>query len=105
MTDSQTRPTKSVITCDLEGRIETFSAGAEHIFGWRADEVIGKRRVSLFSPGMVVLEHVPHWLKMARTHGEFSTTTAFLRKDGTPFAAEVRITPTYVKVDGQKQHA
>lgn len=86
---------KSVITCDLEGRIETFNAGAEQIFGYRADEVIGKKRVSLFSPGLTVLEHVPKWLKIASQEGKFETHTIFLKKDGTPFAARIRITPTF----------
>ena len=54
---------KSTITCDMEGRIETYNAGAEAIFGYEADEVIGKKRVSFFSPGLTVLEHVPTWLK------------------------------------------
>lgn len=86
---------KSVITCDLEGRIETFNAGAEQIFGYRADEVIGKKRVSLFSPGLTVLEHVPKWLKIASQEGKFETHTIFLKKDGAPFAAHIRITPTF----------
>ncbi|MFO1535644.1 MAG: UbiA family prenyltransferase, partial [Thermoplasmatota archaeon] len=85
----------SVITCDMEGRIETFNDGAQQIFGYRPDEVIGKKRVSLFSPGEVVLGHVPRWLKEARTKGEFETDTVFLRKDGTRIAAHVRITPTF----------
>ena len=91
---------KSVITCDLEGRIETFNHGAEEIFGYQKDEVIGKKRVSLFSPGLTVLEHVPTWLKVASEEGEFRSKTVFVRKDGTPFAAEVRITPTFR--DGQQ---
>lgn len=86
---------KSVITCDLEGRIETFNHGAEQIFGYRADEVIGKKRVSLFSPGQVVLQHVPNWLKIAREQGEFESRTVFIRRDGTPIPAQVRITPTF----------
>lgn len=86
---------KSVITCDLEGRIETYNKGAEVIFGYRPDEVIGKKRVSLFSPGQVVLEHVPNWLKIAREQGEYESDTVFLRRDGTPIAARVRITPTF----------
>ena len=45
---------KSVVTCDLEGRIETFNKGAEELFGYKPEEVIGKKRVSLFSPGQVV---------------------------------------------------
>ena len=52
---SETREIVSVITCDLEGRIETFNPNAEKLFGYSADEVIGKKRVSLFSPGMVCL--------------------------------------------------
>jgi len=86
--------TKSVVTCDLEGRIETFNAGAESIFGYAADEVVGKKRVSLFSPGLVVLGHVGHWLSEARDKGSFETTTVFVRKDGTRFAAEITIRPT-----------
>lgn len=87
--------TKSVITCDLEGRIQTFNKGAQEIFGYSADEVIDKKRVSLFSPGLIVLGHVGGWLKEAGVQGEFTTRTVFLRKDGTPFAADIRITPTF----------
>src|SRR5688572_527887 len=85
----------SVITCDLEGRIETFGPGAQRLFGYRPDEVVGKKRVSLFSPGEIVLGHVPAWLKKAREDGAFETDTVFLRKDGTRFAAHIRITPTF----------
>jgi 1,4-dihydroxy-2-naphthoate polyprenyltransferase len=86
---------KSVIVCDMEGRIETFNKGAEEIFGYSPEEVINNRRVSLFSPGLIVLEHVQNWLKVAREEGEFKARTVFLRKDGTPFTADVRITPTF----------
>ncbi len=89
------KPPVSVITCDLEGRIETFNTGAQEIFGYAPGEVVGKRRVSLFSPGDIVLGHVPNWLKAARNDGAFETDTVFLRKDGTPFAAHIRITPTF----------
>ena len=85
---------KSVITCDLEGRIETFGRDAEAIFGWRAGEVVGKQRVSLFSPGLVVLGHVGGWLKAARETGVFETRTVFVRKDGSRFSARIKITPT-----------
>ena len=33
---------KSIITCDLDGKIETFSEGAQELFGYSADEIIGK---------------------------------------------------------------
>ena len=98
MTTKQT--IKSVITCDMEGRIETFNQGAEQIFGYSPEEVIGKKRVSLFSPGQVVLEHVPIWLKTASEDGEFQTKTVFLDHEGQPIAAQVKITPTFK--DGQQ---
>jgi 1,4-dihydroxy-2-naphthoate polyprenyltransferase len=97
---SAAKPLKSVITCDMEGRIETFNEGAEQIFGYSADEVIGTKRVSLFSPGLVVLGHVGNWLKTADREGTFETRTVFERKDGTAFAAKVRIRPT--KRDGEQ---
>lgn len=87
--------TKSVITCDMEGRIETFGDGSEVMFGYTKEEIIGKKRVSLFSPGLVVLEHVPNWLKIASEQGELDTNSVFLRRDGTPFPARIRITPTF----------
>ncbi len=85
---------KSTVTCDLEGRIETFNAGAETIFGYRADEVIGKMRVSRFSPGLTVLQSVPGWLATASSAGQYEGETVFLRKDGSRFPARIRITPT-----------
>jgi 1,4-dihydroxy-2-naphthoate octaprenyltransferase len=99
MSDNQPN---SVITCDLEGRIETYNTGAEQIFGYTADEVIDKKRVSLFSPGLVVLGHVNNWLETAREEGEFTGRTVFVRKDGTPFTADIRITPTWKTENGEK---
>jgi 1,4-dihydroxy-2-naphthoate octaprenyltransferase len=86
---------KSTITCDLEGIIETYNAGAEQLFGYAPEEVIGRKRVSLFSPGWIVLQNVGMWLKRAREEGEFRTRTVFVRKDGSRFNAEIRVTPTF----------
>ncbi len=79
----------------MEGRIETFSKGAEDLFGYNSNEVIGKARVSIFSPGEIVLQHVPHWLAKASEEGEHVAKTKFVRKDGTTFNAQIRITPTF----------
>ncbi len=86
---------KSTITCDMEGVIDTFNAGAEEIFGYSKEEVVGKKRVSLFSPGLVVLQNVEGWLASAVRDGEFVTDTEFVRKDGSTFPARVRISPTF----------
>jgi 1,4-dihydroxy-2-naphthoate octaprenyltransferase len=85
----------SVITCDVEGRIETFNENAEKLFGYSADELVGKKRVSLFSPGMIVLGHIENWLKNARENKKgHNTETVFVRKDGSEFAAKITLTAT-----------
>lgn len=86
---------KSTITCDMEGVIETFNDGAEKMFGYTREEIIGRKRVSLFSPGLVVLQNVAGWLKESREKGDMRTRTVFIRKDGSKFSAEIRITPTF----------
>ena len=45
---------KSIITCDLDGKVETFSEGAEKLFGYTKNETIGKMRVSDFSSGEIL---------------------------------------------------
>ena len=85
---------KSVITCDLDGKIETFSDGASEIFGYSENEVIGKMRVSDFSDGQVVLGHVVGWLEESVKKGKWEGETSFLRKDGSEFSARIKITPT-----------
>ena len=44
---------KSAITCDLDGKVLSFSRGAENIFGYKSKDVVGKMRVSDFSDGEV----------------------------------------------------
>ena len=49
----------------MEGVIQTMNKGAEEIFGYSKDELIGKKRVSIFSPGEIVLQNVEDWLSKA----------------------------------------
>ena len=90
---------KSVITCDLDGKLETFSEGAETLFGYTPDEVIGKGRVSDFSDGQIVLGHVVNWLKEAVEKGAWEGDTVFLHKDGSEIPCHIKITPTKDKND------
>ena len=85
---------KSIITCDLDGKVETFSEGAEELFGYSQEEVIGKMRVSDFSDGQVVLGHVVGWLAEAVKNGEWEGDTVFLHKDGSELPCRIKITPT-----------
>jgi len=85
---------KSVITCDLDGKIETFSEGAEQLFGYTQDEIIGKGRVSDFSSGQIVLGHVVNWLAESVDKGKWEGETVFLHKDGHEMPCKIKITPT-----------
>lgn len=88
---------KSVITCDMEGVILTMNKGAEEIFGYDKNELIGLKRVSIFSPGEIVLQNVANWLKTAVEKGEFNGETYFINKQKTKINAKIKITPTYSK--------
>lgn len=86
---------KSTITCDMEGVIETFNEGAERMFGYSRDEAVGTLRVSMFSPGEIVLQNLGTWLASAVADGEYVTETVFIRKNGERFGARIRISPTF----------
>lgn len=85
---------KSVITCDLDGKLETFSEGAASLFGYSQEEVVNKMRVSDFSDGQVVLGHVVGWLAEAVKNGQWEGNTVFLHKDGSELPCSIKITPT-----------
>ena len=85
---------KSVITCDLDGKIETISEGAVKLFGYSEREMIGKGRVSDFSDGQIVLGHVANWLNEAVIKGAWEGNTVFLHKNGKEIPCHIKITPT-----------
>ena len=86
---------KSTITCDMEGVILTMNEGAEQIFGYKKEELIGKKRVSIFSPGEIVLQNVAGWLDEAVKKGEYVGKTYFINKNKQKINAKIRITPTF----------
>ena len=86
---------KSVITCDMEGRVLTMNDDAVKIFGYKKEEIIGKKRVSIFSPGEIVIQNVGNWLATADKLGEFVGKTYFLKKDGSKINAKISIRPTF----------
>ena len=86
---------KSVITCDTEGIIKTINTGTKQLFGYDKDELIDKKRVSLFSPGEIVLQNVAGWLNQAKAEGEYIGKTIFVSKEGRIINAKIKITPLY----------
>ena len=69
--------------------------GALEMFGYSKDELVGIKRVSIFSPGEIVIQNVLGWLEEANKHGKSIVKTNFVRKDGSYFNAEIIITPNF----------
>ena len=86
---------KSVIICDMEGVIQEMNNGALEMFGYAKDELVGIKRVSIFSPGEIVIQNVLGWLEEANKYGKSIVKTNFVRKDGSFFNAEIIITPNF----------
>jgi len=87
----------------MEGRILTMNDGAEQVFGYPKEELIGKKRVSIFSPGEIVLQNVEGWLDEAVKKGEYIGKTYFIKKNKEKFNAKIRITPTFANGKDQPQ--
>ena len=79
----------------MEGVIQEMNSGALEMFGYSKEELIGIKRVSIFSPGEIVIQNVLGWLQEANKHGKSIVKTNFVRKDGSYFNAEIIITPNF----------
>jgi PAS domain S-box-containing protein len=54
----------------MEGVIQKMNQGALDLFGYHKEELIGKKRVSIFSPGEIVIQNVLGWLETANKEGK-----------------------------------
>lgn len=85
----------AIFMLDPEGRVASWNPGAERIKGYPAEEIIGQH-FSKFYPQEAIDRGWPaHELKVARAEGRFEDEGWRLRKDGTPFWANVVITALY----------
>ncbi len=83
-----------MIVIDARGIIRSFSAAAEHLFGYRADEVIGKN-VSILMPSPYHEQHDAYLERYAMT-GERRVigrgrVVVGLRRDGSTFPMELAV--------------
>ena len=83
---------EATIVADEHGRMQSFSAAAERMFGYSAGEVIG-RSVNILMPSAVRKEHdsaLSHYLKSG-SHSRAGRAATGQRKDGSTFPIELAI--------------
>ncbi len=82
----------AIISCTTQGEIETWNAGAERIFGYCAEEVIGKR-LDVLAPGghpdeyLQIIERI----KSGQEAGDIETIR--IRKNGQPIMIALSVSP------------
>jgi PAS domain S-box-containing protein len=87
----------AIFMLEPDGTVASWNTGAERIKGYAAAEIIGQH-FSRFYPPEAIAAHWPEQeLEMARKDGRFEDEGWRLRKDGTPFWANVVITALYGK--------
>ncbi len=82
----------AIFLLDPRGRIATWNAGAEHIKGYRAEEIIGRHFSVFYPPEDVAAGKTELELQVAAAEGRFEDEGWRLRKDGSRFWANVVIT-------------
>jgi two-component system sensor kinase FixL len=84
----------AIILINRHGRVESFNPAAARMFGYRADEVIG-RNVSMLMPEPYASEH-DHYMRRYQMTGErriigIGREVVGRRKDGTTFPAHLSV--------------
>jgi PAS domain S-box-containing protein len=77
----------------VKGIITSYGAGAQRLFGWTADEVVGKQSVVIFHEPDAVQTLVPRLLKTAAETGKFEEEVTLVRKTGTKFRGLLTVRP------------
>ncbi len=84
----------AIISKDLNGVVRTWNQSAERIFGYTAEEIVGKPITVLFPPDR--LDEEPEILeRLQRGERVDHFQTVRVRKDGAPVAVSVTISPIH----------
>ncbi|QAY75771.1 PAS domain S-box protein [Sphingosinicella sp. BN140058] len=82
----------AIFMVDPEGNVLNWNSGAERLFGWRQEDVIG-RHCSIFVSQDEPRSRATAELETARNAGRFSEEGWYVRADGSEFLADAMITP------------
>lgn len=73
----------AIFSLDLDGRVATWNSGAERVFGWSEDEIIGQHGAAIFTPEDRANGIPEYEIGKARAEGRAEDERWHLRKDGT----------------------
>jgi PAS domain S-box-containing protein len=85
----------AIFLLDPDGRISSWNSGAEHIKGYKADEIIGKHFSVFYPPEDAAAGRPEEELRVARSEGRYEEEGWRLRKNGERFWANVVLTAIY----------
>ncbi len=85
----------AIFLVGLEGQVLCWNPGAERIFGYQANEVIGKHFSRFFSPEDILTGQPEHELKTASAQGRADSYCWQVRKDDTRFWCQSVVTPLF----------
>ena len=77
----------AILTLDLSGNITGWNVGAERVFGYMADEIVGKSAAVLFTPEDQENDRARVEMDLAAGEGMAEDTSYHVRKDGSRFFA------------------
>lgn len=83
----------AIIAMDVDGIVTSWSKGAEHIFGWTSEEMVGCPADRFFTPEDRAAGIPDREFSVARAEGRASDERWHLRKDGSRFYAHGAMTP------------
>src|SRR5919107_1704874 len=81
----------AIFMLDPQGRIVSWNPGADHIKGYREEEIVGQHFSVFHTEDDVEQGHAEEELRVAATEGSYEEEGVRVRKDGSKFWAHVTI--------------
>ncbi|MEQ1698334.1 MAG: PAS domain S-box protein [Hyphomicrobiaceae bacterium] len=81
----------AILSVGLDGNVMSWNPGAERLFGYKADEIIGQPKALIIPDDL--LKQAMDQLKLARSGERVRTETQRLRKDGTSIEVSLDLAP------------